>query len=242
MIFRYLSGLVWNDLALVDRSNAVADAGAALCERIGRLDHTPANPGMPEDEYKFGYEGTSRGNLFMGSDDIVAQVRAYMDDSDATNIDKVGHRRWCLNPRMVTTGFGQSGKFGAMYAHDSSRTKVPDFEYCAFPSQGYYPAYWFQPHYAWSVSLNRRHFKAPDPLKVKVIVTPIGEDHVKRGKPLKLNHLRVSDSGSGIPYIIIFRPAEIDTEAGNRFWVEISGLEKGSTPFTLRYVTSFFEL
>ncbi len=242
MIFRYLAGLVWRDMVLVDRLNAVSDAGAGLCERIGRLDHTPANPGMPEDEYKFAYEGTSRGNLFMGSDNIVTQVRAYMDDSDASNIDKVGHRRWCLNPRMLKVGFGQKGKFGAMYAHDNSRTKVPDFEYAAFPAQGYYPAYWFGSHYAWSVSLNRRHFSKPDPSQVKVTVTPIGADHVKRGEPLELNHLKVRDSGSGIPYIIIFRPAGIDTSADNRFWVEISGLEKGSKPFTLRYVTSFFEL
>ena len=52
----------------------------------------------------------------------------------------------------------------------------------------------------------------------------------------------MAQKGAGIPYIIIFRPAEIDTEPGARYWVEISGLEKKGEPYTLRYVTSFFEL
>ena len=85
---------------------------------------------------EIGYEGTSRGNLYMGSEDIVAQVRAYMDDSDASNIDAVGHRRWCLNPRMVKTGFGQTGKFGAMYAHDNSRRKIPEYDFVGYPAPG----------------------------------------------------------------------------------------------------------
>ena len=241
-IYRYLCDLPYEDLVLDQGLNDYADAGAALCERIGRLDHTPANPGMPEDEYKFGYHGTSSSNLYMGQEDIVPQVRGYMDDSDASNIDAVGHRRWCLNPPMLKTGFGRSGRFSAMMAHDHSRNGKSDISLVAFPPQGWMPAYWFGSHFAWSVSLNRQEVDEPDSRKVKVTVTPIGADHVRRAQPLKLNHLKVNTSGAGLPYCIIFRPEGIETEPGNHFWVEISGLEKRGKPVTIKYVTGFFEL
>lgn len=241
-IYRYLCDLPYADMVLDEELNSYADAGAALCERIGRLDHTPANPGMPEEQYKYGYTGTSRSNLYMGQEEIVPQVRGYMDDSDPSNIDAVGHRRWCLNPPLLRVGFGRSGKFGAMMCQDRSRRTVPDYDIVAFPPRGWMPAYWFAPHFAWSVSLNRRHFDTPDPGKVKVTVTPIGPDHVRRAQPLALNHLKVNTSGAGDPYCIIFRPEGIDTEAGNQFWVEISGLSQKGRPYTLRYVTGFFEL
>jgi hypothetical protein len=137
------------DLALVDTFNRHADAGSKLCERIGRLDHTPENPGLPEDEYAFAYTGTSRSNLFQGNG-MPGSVPAYMDDSDARNIDRVGHRRWCLNPAMVKTGFGASGVFAAMWAHDASRKDVPDFDYVAYPAMGYMPDYYFGARHAWS--------------------------------------------------------------------------------------------
>jgi len=241
-IYRYLCELPYADITLDAELNRYADAASDLCERIGRLDHTPANPGMPEDQYKFGYYGTSHSNLYMGQEEIVPQVRGYMDDSDPSNIDAVGHRRWCLNPPMLKTGFGRKGKFSAMMAHDQSRRQVPDIDLVAFPPRGWMPSYWFAPHFAWSVSLARRHFSEPDPAKIKVSIIPVGEDLVRRNAPVKLNHMKVQTSGAGLPYCLIFRPDGIDTEPGNRFWVEISGLEKDRKPSTLRYVVGFFDL
>jgi hypothetical protein len=101
-IYRYLCDVPHADLALVDTFNRHADAGSKLCERIGRLDHTPENPGLPEDEYAFAYTGTSRSNLFQGNG-MPGSVPAYMDDSDARNIDRVGHRRWCARSRARTS-------------------------------------------------------------------------------------------------------------------------------------------
>jgi hypothetical protein len=242
MIYRYLCDLPYADMVLDAELNSYADAGAALCEVIGRLDHTPANPGLPEDEYDYGYIGTSRSNLYMGQEDIVPQVRGYMDDSDPSNIDAVGHRRWCLNAPLMKVGFGRKGKFGAMMCQDRSRRGVPDYDLVAFPPRGWMPAYWFAPHFAWSVSLNRRHFDKPDAGKVKVTIRPLGDDYVRRAEPLTLNHLKVNTSGAGDPYCIIFRAAEIDTEPGTRYWVEITGLTKRGKPVDVKYVTSFFEL
>ena len=241
-IYRYLCDVPWRELQLDAEMNRLADAGAALCERIGRLDHTPENPGLPEDEYKTGYRGTSNSNLYQGQEDIVPQVRGYMDDSDARNIDRVGHRRWCLNPPLQKTGFGRSGRFGAMWSMDRSNAKAPDYELVAFPPPGWMPDYYFAEHYAWSVSLHRQKFKKPDPAAVKVTVTPLGDDHVRRDPPLPLNHLKVDTDGPGIPYCVIFRPTCVRVEPGARYWVEITGLETRDGPAAVRYVVAFFEL
>ncbi len=241
-IFRSLCGLPWQDLVLDAQMNRLADAGAALCERIGHLDHTPPNPGMPKEQYEFAYQGTSRSNLYMGLEDIVPQVRGYMDDSDDSNIGAVGHRRWCLNPTMVKTGFGRSGRFAAMYAHDASRRPAPDVDVVAFPPMGWTPDYWFEAHYAWSVSLSPRKWAAPDAGRLRISVTPIGEDHVRRERPLAIEKLSVNTQGAGIPYCVIFRPVGIEVEPGKRYWVEIAGLERGGKPATLRYVVAFFDL
>ncbi len=243
-VYRYICDVPWRDLVLDQKMNDHADAGSVLCETIGRLDHTPANPGMPEDEYKFAYKGTSSSNLYMGKEDrgMVHSVRGYMDDSDASNIDVVGHRRWCLNPPLMKTGFGSKGRFAAMWSMDSSRKKVPDYEHVSWPPPGYVPAYYFEPHYAWNVSLHRRKFKAPDASKLKISVYEVGSEFVRYGAPLPLNHMNVSGKSTGIPYCIIFRPEGIVVEAGRRYWVEIAGLEKDRQPYTLRYVVEFFDL
>ena len=58
--YRYLVGISFEGLTLDDKYNGMALAGAKLCEKIGHLDHTPKNPGLPEEDYKLGYAGTSQ--------------------------------------------------------------------------------------------------------------------------------------------------------------------------------------
>jgi hypothetical protein len=165
-----------------------------------------------------------------------------MDDSDARNIDRVGHRRWCLNPAMVKTGFGASGVFAAMWAHDASRKDVPDFDYVAYPAMGYMPDYYFGARHAWSVSLNPKKFDRPDAKNVKVRVIPVGDDYARNADPLPLDHLGVSSEGMGLRDCIIFRPKELELAPGRRYWVEIDGVTKGGKPMPIRYVVHFFEL
>ena len=56
--YRFLCG-VPADVALDPEETYYAAAGAKLLKAINRLDHTPANPGLPEAEYQDGYTGTS---------------------------------------------------------------------------------------------------------------------------------------------------------------------------------------
>ena len=96
--YRALCGIPWRNLALKPEWNSLCDAAGALCDAIGRLDHTPKKPeGMDDQAYTRGYRGTSSSNLSSGG--LRGSVDSYMDDSDPSNIDRLGHRRWCLNPQ-----------------------------------------------------------------------------------------------------------------------------------------------
>jgi hypothetical protein len=225
--YRAVAGVPFEGMELDPDMAAKADAAARLCEKIGRLDHTPKNPGLPEDEYKVGYEGTSHSNLANGGRDLAATVDMYMDDSDPSNIDRVGHRRWCLNPAMLKTGFGRSGKFSAMWSMDQSRADVPQFQDLAWPPPGFVPEGFLKPGHAWHVTLPAKAYRKPEKGAVKVAVyrkTDRSPD--KPGEPLKVSYLTVETGGFGAGPAVIFRADGVVPTAGSRYVVTIEGLTK----------------
>lgn len=247
MAYRFLVGVPYANLELDDDMNKCCQAGARLCEKIGRLDHTPKNPGWPEDEYQLGYKGTSQSNLHQGAGTLAKSVDGYMDDSDPSNVDRVGHRRWCLNPALQKTGFGKSGDFFSMYSFDKSQKEMPDYDFISYPASGFMPIQYFGPNHAWNVSLNPKKYKEPtSKVTVAILSQP---DAVPKGKiPPKLenvalNHKKIHVGGIGVPYCIIFRPERYLLADGKRYWVEIGGLEKtDGTPATLRFLVFFVNL
>jgi len=234
--YRYLAGLPYENLALDGEMNRACVAGAKLCEKIGKLDHTPANPGLPDDEYKLGYKGTSHSNLAMGYQNLPIAVDGWMDDSDPSNIERVGHRRWCINPPMQKTGFGHSGRFYAMWSVDMSQKAVPDYDFVAWPPKGYLPVEYFGAKHAWSVSFNPTKYKlTSSKVKVGVFQTDI---HLNKGEALKNDHFNVDTSGAGIPNCVIFHPEGVVIEPGKRYLVEVEGVG----PAPVRYPVEFIKL
>lgn len=237
--YRYLCGLAWDvqsDAGLED----VSLAGARLCEAIGRLEHTPANPGWLEEDYKKGYRGTSQGNLFSGGGGAVASVHAYMNDSGGTTLQVLGHRRWCLNPSMQRTGFGTSGSYSCMHAFDGSRKKVPEWEMVAYPAPGYFPSGYFGNMHAWSVTLNPEEFRPPEALEEGQIKVCRVHDSGKPGKQMDLVYAGVDQTGYGVANCIIFLPRDVDVGHGERYRVEIEGIKKKSgKSVTLSYEVEF---
>lgn len=241
MAYRFLCDVPHAGMELVPSMNAYAAAGSRLCKAIGRLDHTPKNPGWKKEDYEFAFKGTSRSNLSLGAS-IPQSVTGYMDDSDPTNIDRVGHRRWCLNPPLLKVGFGAEGKFSAMYCMDRSRKPRPDYDVVSFPPRGLVPVFYFKPHYAWSVSLNPRKFGKPDAKAVRVRLVTLDDDYMP-GEAFALNYFKVQTGGAGIPYCVIFRPDELPVEAGARYWLEIDGLtSRAGDPRPVKFLVEFFEL
>lgn len=245
--YRYLCGLPF-DVGLDRAQIAYAEAGSDLLKVIGKLDHTPSNPGLPEDVYKAGYKGTASSNIYMGSKDMGPTVHGYMDDSDKSNIDRLGHRRWCLNPKMARTGLGRNDIYSAMWSMDNGRAEAVEYDYTAYPPAGLVPNAAFKKDYAWSVTLNPAKYKMPDQKNVKVKVTPAKlnpktGDIERAPQALELNYFGVDTGGYGVPGCIIFRPTPFSTDPGAAYWCEITGLEtKDGQPAKLGYFVGFIKL
>ena len=214
-----------------------------LLKAVGKLDHTPANPGLPEAEYKDGYNGTSHSNIFTSSpiSSLAKSVDAYMDDSDAGNISRLGHRRWCLNPAMQTTGFGKYGNFSAMWSFDTRRPNMRDWDIVAYPARGYMPTEYFSPDRAWSLIVNRGHIKLPAG-DIDISIRRL-DDALQPGKPLELNYKAVETGGYGGGPCVIFRPKSLDMASGRRYGVELKGATNSAgKPLTIRYIVEFADL
>ena len=245
--YRFLCDVPYDDLQ-IDRDYAAhALAGAKLLTKVGMLTHTPENPGLPDDEYQFALKGTSSSNICT-SDDLRLAMEIYMDDSDEGNVDRLGHRRWCLNPAMLKTGFGaEKSGCSCMWVMDFSRKNAPDFEFVAYPPQGLMPTRYFKSGDAWSVSLNPAKFQKPDP-SVKASVIPVRFDQanstVRRvGAALEIESVKVSYENFGTGPCIIYRPKNVKTADGSTYIASVSGLKTTDGQDTsIEYLVVFVDL
>ena len=247
MEYRYLCGVPYQDLFLTEQANKETQAAAEVVCALGHLTHTPEKPpGWPADKYELGRTGAGHSNLSAGRSTMEDSILSYMNDSDQSNVDRVGHRRWCLNPSMSWTGFGQQRTFGAMYSLDCTRPNIPDWNFVAYPAAGLFPVTYFSAKYAWSVSINEKKYTIPDITLVKASVTPVKGNFktakIEAGDPLSIEAFKVSAGGFGSGTCIIFRPVGLKLAAGQAYRVEITGLLLDQKETTLRYITEFCDL
>lgn len=235
--YRYLAGIAYADLELDENYNKYAQAASKICDELGRLEHTPKNPGWPEEEFKIAYKGASSSNLGGGFPTLDRAVDGWMYDSDKFNIDRLGHRRWCLNPSMKKVGFGRTGKFTAMYCFDMSRVKVPPFEFVAWPPPGIMPPGFFREGEAWSVTFHPKKYQVP----AKGVQPTIYDlkDGGEKGAALELSYTNVDFVPFAIPNCLVFRPAGLDRSKGRRYLVEIEGVRADGKETTIRYQVEF---
>lgn len=241
--YRYLAGLSY-DVKLDEELSWTCKFGAEVCRRIGTIDHQPPKPaGMDDAAYRRGYEATSSSNLFWstGADALTGSVDGYMDDSDPSNVGRVGHRRWCLNPPMAKTGFGVAGGASAMWAFDRTGRKSPGAIVC-FPAAGFYPLSYLRANTAWSISLAPERYQATTP-GVKVVELPATgarrfPGDLKGMREIPLTDVRLDRSGIGIGQCVIFRP-KAAIRRGDRFGVVLDGVQ-GLPEKRLAYTVEFF--
>ena len=257
--YRFISGLPY-DVRPTAALNTKAQYGATLLAATGKLSHKPDKPAdMPKDFFDKGYASTTSANIYSSygyNDHIVAHsVDAYIEDSDVGNLDRVGHRRWLLNPPLRDVGFGQAESadgwfYSALQVFDTSRATPPDYHYVAYPAQGAFPIESFGASYAWSVSPNPKEFAQPDPKKVRVTLKRQSDGKTWTLGPgsytptLNGAYFNVDNGYIGSGSTIIFRPDGIDAyKSGDKFDVTISGLTtKTGASRTFRYEVAFMSV
>ncbi len=234
---RFVAGLP-SDVTNSDEYERMAQAGTTLLMKIGSLNHTPSQPaGVSKEFYDLAYSGTSASNLGMGYGNLGrAVIEGWMEDGDAGNIDRVGHRRWCLSPKMGQTGFGHSGSFTAMYSFDKSDNA--SVEYIAWPAQVMPVEYFYGP---WSLMFDSDITAKPSSVKVTMVNTTNGEEYVLtnsdksvKGKYLNVNMPEGNMLGYGYMSALIFQPG-VTFKAGDVVNVTITGLSSGTVEYTVHF-------
>ncbi|MEZ6010030.1 MAG: hypothetical protein R3F05_20025 [Planctomycetota bacterium] len=240
MAYRFLMDVPY-DIRLDDGYTSFAQAASELCAAIGKITHTPSNPGWPAERFEPAAKGAASSNLHRGHR-ACRSVRSYMDDSSPKNIDRVGHRCWCLNPRMAATGFGHTEGFCAMWALDTARAPEPDVAVVSLPPAGYMPAAWMDADWAWSVGLSAKHFDAPQAAAITIEVVPVGEDFLPTGAALPLDARNVKTESVGLPYLLIFRPVDLKLDVGQRWRISVDGLTWRGKQRPLRWFTELVDI
>jgi len=249
---RFLSGLP-ADVKLDNDWSSLAQYGAALLAIMNKgLSHTPEYPdgiGLPRDFYNRGYTAVSTSNLHSSQNDLAQAVKGFVHDSDSSNIDRLGHRRWVLAPDITSTGFGFVNGYVAMkvFDHGVSSKRSEKFAFSAWPPAGEMPISYFPGNTAWSFSLNPEAFGGikGDTQTVTVILTRIRDGKTwKFGGPSAESdgYFNVNNESFGLPYCIIFRPDNMGMVMDNDvFEVKINGItnRKGDA-VPVAYKTVFF--
>lgn len=230
---RYIAGLS-SDVVLNDDYVKQAQGASVVNSVNDVLTHNPEKPaGMSDEVYRIGAEGASHSNIAMGYNNIdTSLVFGYMEDGDSSNIDRLGHRRWLLNPSMKATGFGYYNNYTAAYALDNSSAYSPEYG-VIWPAQNM-PTEYFNKDFPWSISMG---YAVSDSVEVELIRLSDNKTW-KFSKSLADGYFNVNNGGYGEQGCIIFRPDGIERYvAGEKFKVNITGL---SAP--LSYDVSFFDL
>lgn len=250
---RFVAGLP-DDVVADKELMKQAQHGALLMAVLGTITHSPTKPAdMPADLYKIGAASAASSNLGMGYATVAESIHSYMDDSDAGNISRLGHRRWILNPQMRQIAFGYVKKSGyetytTTQVFDRSRRENVQYDFTAWPTRDVFPVEFFDVKQAWSVTLNPEQYQVPDKRTVNVRL----QDQTT-GKQWGLNaassgtggaYFNVDTAGFGVPNCIIFRPGGVRRYGdGDHYTVEISGIKDISgNPTTMKYDVTFFLL
>ncbi len=247
---RYIAGL--SDVTLNNDYNKTAQAAAVVvaADTTSILSHFPKQPSdMSDDIYQLGAKGASSSNIAWGSwsgytlNDSI--VNGWMDDGDPGNIDRLGHRRWILNPSMGATGFGvavkskapNTGTYLAMYSFDRSNKTANECG-VSWPAQTM-PVEYFGTNFPWSISFG---VSISENTTVKLTNNKTGKVW-NFSKNSSDGDFYISNDGYGQIGCVIFRPSDnLSYKSGDSYSVEISNLGNSTIKNETSYNVNFFSL
>ncbi len=246
---RFLAGLP-DDVVLDSTYTSRAQHGAVLLA-VGQFAHSQPKPtGMDDAFYATAVGATSSSNIGYGYSSLWSFNRGCLDDDDTGNIDRVGHRRWLLNPGMAKTGMGYASSRSDTYVFDDSRQTAFAYDTIKWPSAGAFPAEMFGSSVPWSVTLNPQIYSWTQGTAGHTVVlrrtrdnktwTFTSNDTNKNGE-----YFAFETSGYGISNCFIFRPDPATVggyQVGDVFEVTLSGgitTRAGGAPAVVSYSTTF---
>ncbi len=235
--------------------NENAQYGAVLLATEGvTFSHYPAQPSDMEDAfYEKALAATSSSNIY-GGVSLSYSVDGFMDDSDSSNVDRLGHRRWQLNPTMGKIGFGYAENANARYRRYVTE-KVFDrsgagceYDFISWPASGNFPSSQFEEHVAWSITLNPTKYETPVEADITVVLSRESDGAVWtfRGSNTYTasysgEFFNVDTAGYGVSNCIIFRPDGIEVYDGV-YTVQVYGLkDKSGNAVDFAYKVDFFD-
>lgn len=243
---RYLVGLP-DDIYLDKTYMDYTQHGAVLLAAIGMLSHYPQKPlDMPNEFYKIAYNGPNRSNCALGYKNISDTILGFMDDSDPSNINRLGHRRWLLNPPMQKIGFGFCEEFSDTYVFDKSREAEILYDFISWPARNCMPVELMNKETAWSVNLGEEYdTPSINNVRVTLVRRKDGKKWTISKKSSSGNagdYFTVENSGFGMPKCIIFRPGIEGYSPDDIFDVTISGISRSGAPAEIKYSVQMFSL
>jgi hypothetical protein len=239
-VYRYLCGIGY-ELELDDQMNVLAQHAALISARNGKLSHTPSRPDdMPSKLFDLCRQGAKACNLHQEWKSMVTSIEGYMDDSDPTNIERVGHRAWCLSPWTKKTGLGEVNGYFGLHTGDRSRTiRGALLDTILFPNKGHFPIEYFGRRYAWSVTFPTGKYGAPKESELDVKVWTLDDEFMKQ-KELKLDYAAPRTESYGMGAGIIFRPVIKGSIEDLKVLVSIRFGPAGKHRVSIDYVVDFF--
>ncbi len=245
---RYVAGIP-SDVILNETYIELAQAGTLVNAVNGVMTHYPEQPeGFPDDLYEQAYTGCSSSNIAMGFATLGTSITGgWLYDGDSSNIDRLGHRRWVLNPSMSATGFGAVNSYSAMYSFDDgNQTAISDF--VAWPARNMPLELITRSGYPWSVSLGT-DYQIPDTSAVSVTLRDTASNKTwtfdEKTSSYNGNYFSIDGRGYGSGTCIVFRPkpSEVSYQNGSLFEVSVSGLkDRFGEAASIHYTVNFFSL
>ena len=241
---RFTAGV--NPVVLNDTYNNLTQHASLVNAVNNQLTHSPSQPaGMSDEMYELGKTGAGSSNLGRGHSSIPHSLISYMEDTDSSNIDRVGHRRWLINPPMQEIGFGKVGAFTATYAFDNWSGGILVDDFIAWPPQNM-PYELYQPSsmgYAFSVNLGY-DYDIPSIENVTVKMYSKLQNKTwnldKTSTDKYSNYLNVENSNYGMSKCIIFNVGKFANN--DTVTVTINGIYKDGVHSPITYDVDFFSV
>lgn len=262
-LMRYIAGLD-SDVKISAVKREYAEAAALVNYLNNSMSHYPERPKALSDPkydglYQMGCEGAAKSNIAYGYSTGKIKLKlndmiphGWMADEDEYNIDRVGHRRWFLNPFLKTTGFGacsdqktiHSAVFvqGEPGSSEWSESFYNDWEGMTVPWPAQLmPTEYFGASYPWSLSVG----VFPDEGSVSVTLVRKSD-----GKTWNFSEKSADGdfytgyalAGYGSPSCVIWRPDGLTKISdGEKFDVTVTMKLSGETE-TVAYTVEFFSL